>query len=362
MMDRLFLTGSGLYFPPETISTEELVAAYNTYAEQVGNEVVKSDAHFIDQVSGIQSRHVMNRSGILNSQRMYPEIPKRSNDELSIQAEFGVNAARAALENTGIGADRVDAVIVACSGTQRIFPAISIEIQNALEIKGWAFDVHAACASAVFGINMAVASIHAGLADTILVVVPELYTGQVNFKDRRSHFIFGDGAAAVVIERTPFSKKTGHFKIVSTRLMSRFSNNIRNNFGFLNRCETGPKSREDCLFSQNGARVMAEVVQMAIDFIGAHMDSESLSHSQLKRLWLHQANIRMNQAIASGVFGRAVKPDEAPITLTQYGNIGAAGVLAAFHLHHEDLQREDYAVMSAFGAGYAIGSIILQKG
>ena len=125
-------------------------------------------------------------------------------------------------------------MICAASNMQRAYPAMAIEVQQALGIDGFAFDMNVACSSATFGIKTAADYVAAGSARAVLMVNPEICSGHLNFRDRDSHFIFGDVATAVIVERGR-RRPAGGWDILGTRLKTQFSNNIRNNFGFLNR-------------------------------------------------------------------------------------------------------------------------------
>lgn len=293
--------------PKEIISNEELASSFNKYAEKFNKEnyeriksgeveaVERSDPDFIFKASGIRKRHVINKDGILNIDVMRPVVKGRDDDDMSLQCEMAVKAARRALKKAHKKASEIDAVIVACSNMQRPYPAIAIEVQKALNICGWGYDMNAACSSAVFGINAAVGSIKNNLAKSILVIVPEMYTGHLNFRDRKSHFIFGDATAAVVVELWQYCNNARAYKIIEGRLQTLFSNNIRNNSGFLNYCESKNKIN---LFTQNGKAVREEVVPLAASHIIGHLNDLNICPSNLKRLWLHQSNSNMNANIA----------------------------------------------------------------
>ena len=131
---------------------------------------------------------------------MRPKIPKRAEGDLSHQAELAINAAKIALKDANKNAEDVDAVIVSCAYTERAYPAIAIEVQDALNIKGFGFDMLVACSAATFALQRAYEMVKAGTANCVLVINPGLTSPQVNYKDRDSHFIFGDVSTAVVIE------------------------------------------------------------------------------------------------------------------------------------------------------------------
>lgn len=367
------MSGTGIYTPKDSISTQEIVDSYNIYVDNynennsaliIQNEkerLSKSNVDFIINASGIHKRYVFNKAGILDPNVMRPIFPNRKNEEQSIQCEMAVLAAKEALSNANKTVDDIDAVIVACSNLQRPYPSIAIEVQSVLGIKGFAYDLNAACSSASFGINVARNHILSENAKCVLNINPELYTAHVNFRDRTSHFIFGDGCSASIIEAESQITASHPYKILSGRLQTQFSNNIRNNFGFLNRCEQSAVYKEDKLFTQTGKKVSEEIAPLVSRHIYEHVISQDIEPNKIKRLWLHQANIQINRAIGRHVFNRETKEDELPMILAEYGNTGSSGVMIAFHKHHHDLHAGDLGVLCSFGAGYAMGSVLLKK-
>ena len=370
-MMRVAITGSGLYTPPESISNDELVIAFNAYVDQFNAQnaaaiaagtvqpLAHSSSEFIVKASGIKARNVVNKSGILDPEVMRPLIRKRGNDEPSILAEMGVAAAREALQRAGRKAEDVDAVLVACSNLARPYPAIAVEVQQLLRCSGYAYDINVACASATFGIQAAVDAVRNGSARAVLVVSPEICSGHLNFRNRDCHFIFGDAATAVLVE--PMTATSRGFEVLGTRLQTQFSNNIRNNFGFLNASEQPPRAWNDVLFNQEGRKVFKEVVPMVSELITTHLGDLGIEPNSVKRFWLHQANLSMNQFISRKVLGREPTEVEAPVILDDYANTSSAGSVIAFHKYHEDLVAGDTAVLCAFGAGYSAGSVVLRR-
>ena len=366
------LSTTGLFTPPDSISNAELVASFNAWVEHdnaahaeaiaAGSRValLPSSEEFIEKASGIKSRFVLAKDSILDPAIMAPRLRERGNDEISVLAEIGVAAARDALDRAGRSPDQVDGVIVACSNLQRAYPAIAIEIQDALGINGFGFDMNVACSSATFGIQTAADFVRAGHARALLVVNPEVCSGHLNWRDRDSHFIFGDVATAILIEDKA-QAPAQHWEILGTKLNTRFSNNIRNNFGFLNR--TAPESRDapDKLFIQEGRKVFKEVVPMVATMIVEQLDALALAPADVRRLWLHQANAGMNRLIASRVLGHEASADESPTVLDIYANTSSAGSIIAFHLNSDDLVAGDTGLICSFGAGYSAGTVFLRK-
>ena len=367
------ITGSGLFTPTESISNEELVASFNAWVDlynadnseaiAAGELEAKthSSAEFIEKASGIKSRFVINKAGILDPERMMPEIPERHNDEPSVMCEIACRAAEQAMAEAGISAHELDAVIVAASNMQRAYPAMAIEVQSALGANGFAFDMNVACSSATFGIQQASDAVKSGSATRVLVVNPEICTGHLNFRDRDSHFIFGDVATAVVVESDTTAARGSGWDILDTRLQTLFSNNIRNNFGFLNRADESGVGQIDKLFIQEGRKVFKEVCPAVAEQITGQLADMNIAADDLKRIWLHQANQNMNDLIARKVFGRSPTERESPTILDEYANTSSAGSVIAFHKHNADLVAGDLAVLCSFGAGYSIGSIVLRR-
>jgi len=129
----------------------------------------------------------------------------------------------------------------------------------------------------------------------------------------------------------------------------------------MNRFTPETKDDPDKLITQKGRKVFKEVVPMVAEFMLEHLSDLSIAPSNLKRLWLHQANINMNDLIARKVFGRDPSAAEAPSVLGEYGNTSSAGSIIAFHKFSADLKRGDLGHLCSFGAGYTAGSIVLKK-
>ena len=372
-MTKILLTGTGLFTPPESISNDELVAAFNAWSDQYNaanaaaiaagelDAAPQSSSEFIEKASGIKSRHVMNKSGVLDTDRMRPELPTRSNDEPSQLCEMALAAAEQALAAAGRRGSDVDAVIVACSNLQRAYPAIAVEVQQRLGAGGFGYDMNVACASATFGVQNAVDALCNGSASCVLVVNPEICTGHLNFRDRDSHFIFGDACTAMILERADDAVNTAGFEVLGTRLATQFSNNIRNNFGFLNPAESPPRDDRDLLFIQEGRKVFKEVVPLVVGLISDHLADLGIDAQSVRRFWLHQANLGMNNLISKRLLGREPSADEAPVVLDEYANTSSAGSVIAMHLHSDGLDAGDVCVLCAFGAGYSAGTVVLRK-
>ncbi|WP_180086928.1 MULTISPECIES: beta-ketoacyl-ACP synthase III [Acinetobacter] len=362
------ITGTGLFHPEHVITNEELIESLNAYVELFNHENADkiaagevearrgSSADFIEKASGVQRRYVVEKSGILDPKRLRPNLRERADDEISLQAEWGVIAAKQAMENAGVTAEDIDIVILSCSNLQRAYPAVAIEIQTALGIKGYAYDMNVACSAATFGLKQAYDAIKAG-ARRVLLVNVEITSAHTDFRSRDCHFIFGDVATASIIENT--DSKTG-FEILDSELFTQFSNNIRNNFGFLNTSENA--DIDDKRFRQDGRKVFKEVCPLVAKMITAQLEKNQIEPTGVKRFWLHQANASMNELILKLVVGKEnAKPGLVPIILNEFANTSSAGVIIALHRTAHEVEDGEYGVLCSFGAGYSVGSILVQK-
>ncbi|MEQ8450152.1 MAG: beta-ketoacyl-ACP synthase III [Nitratireductor sp.] len=373
-MHKVAISGTGIFTPDQVITNAELVASYNDYAsrwnEANGTAIEAGEAEakpmsseaFILKASGIERRYVIEKSGVLDPQIMHPVFPERADDELSMMAEIAVDAAKKALERAGRTAADIDAVICAASNHERAYPAVAIEIQQALGIEGFAFDMNVACSSATFGIQAAADMIRCGSARAILMVNPEITSGHHEWRDRDCHFIFGDVCTAVVVERAEDLAADNAWEVLSTRCLTLYSNTIRNNNGFLRRTRPGHmEDRRDMQFYQEGRKVFKQVVPVVVDLMRSHLADEGVEPSDLARLWLHQANKNMNDLIGEKVLGRVPSPAEQPNVLQDYANTSSAGSIIAFSKYSDDLPSGSLGVICSFGAGYSAGSVIVRR-
>ena len=371
-MHRVAISSTGLFTPPHTITNAELVASFNQYvalenakyAAEIANgtrtALTESNVEFIEKASGIQQRYVMDKAGVLDPHRMRPRFVPRPDDQISMMAEIGVKAAQDALQKAGKTAADVDGLICASANMQRAYPAMGVEIQTALGVNGFAFDMNVACSSATFALEMAYNAVRTGSARAILVVNPEITSAHLAWKDRDCHFIFGDVCTAILVERLDLAP-AGAFEVLGTKLLSTFSNNIRNNAGFMSRAEDRDPDDRDQLFRQEGRKVFKEVCPMAADHIATHLAAHGYAPADVRRFWLHQANLSMNQFIGRRLLGRDATLLEAPVILNEFANTASAGSIIAFHRNKADIQAGEVGVICSFGAGYSIGSAVVKK-
>ena len=369
-MSEIYIAGTGIWYPDDSISNDEIVESFNAYVDSYNdankdainnNKVLKleySSTEFIEKASGIKTRYVIDKKGILDINKMMPSVVHEDASKMSIHAEVGIKAALKALENAKMSASDIDAVILGTSHAARNYPSVAIEIQNELGIKGYAYDMLVGCSSTTFAINNAISDISSGVANNVLVINPEISTPFVNYAKRDIHFIFGDGCVATVVSKNINSNS---FKVIDRKLVTKFSNNIRSDWSYLARAASDEKSYEDLLFYQNGNSVFKEVCPMVAKFILDQLDKNELSHKEIKKFWLHQANARMVNLIVSKIIGsNDFDTSLAPLPIEKFGNLASAGSMFAFNLHN-DLQPGEKGLICSFGAGYSVCSIIVEK-
>ncbi len=371
-MNRVAISGIGIEIPEATITNDELVESFNTWVdaenpkrEAAGKEPLqKSSSEFIEYASGIRTRHVISADGILDPERMAPRIAKRGDDELSVMAEFGVASARRAMEDAGVEPASIDMVICAASHQQRPYPAMSIEMQRELGTSGSAVDMSLGCSSAAMGLHVASNLVRTGAQKRVLVVTPEIISAHLSYRDRQTHFIFGDASTSMVVEPLEEDEvRPGRLEVIDTRTWTQFSNNIRSNFGFLNRAsqeDTSLVLMGDNMIRQVGNKVFKEVTVAGHHFIIDFLAEHDLTPAKMRRFWLHQANARMNAMMLRMALGHEADQDRAPMVLERLGNTAAAGAIVALKENHADLKPGDYGLICAFGAGYSIGGALLR--
>lgn len=375
-MTEVVISGTGLYVPEGRITNEDMVEAFNTYVDQY-NAINKADidagltpalqyssVEFIEKASGIKARHMVGTDGICDPDRMAPSYSveqQGTSDEPSAQADMAIHAAKDAMAAAGVTAEDIDLVICGTAVLQRPFPAISIEVQHHLGIKGSALDTVMACSCATYALIHGMNAIKSGMAKRVLMINPEIFSSMVNFKDRDSHFIFGDVATAVVLERADLATADDRWLINDIKAETYYSNNIRSNLGPMTREPSGTDADKYLHFVQEGRKVFKELLPLVTNFIEEQLSDYGTAADKLDRMWLHQANINMNTYAAKKLLGREPLPEEAPTVLDEYGNTAGAGSIVAFHKHRADMKKGDTGLICSFGAGYSIGSLLVTK-
>ena len=370
------ISGTGLYVPPNKITNEELVAAFNEHVDLYNAEhkadieagllapKQHSSAAFIEKASGIKARHLVDVEGVMDLNRMMSKLPEGGHGDTEtpcLQAHMGIEAGKMALKQAGLEGEDIDYLVCSSAVMQRSFPAIGIEVQHHLGTKGSALDMVMACSSATYGLISGINAIKCGMANRVLMINPEIFSTMVNFRDRDSHFIFGDIATAVVLERADLAKGEDLWKVTDTKASTQYSNNIRSQYGPMTRLDDDSMMRQDMFFEQEGRKVFKELLPLVTSFINEQLDANDMKVGDLSRMWLHQANINMNMFAAKKLLGREPSYDEAPTVLDEYGNTAGAGSVVAFHENRADMKSGEKGLICSFGAGYSIGSLMVEK-
>ena len=371
-MQNIYITGTGFWIPEDGLTTnDEVVNSYNTYVDNYNSEnaeaisagsleaLAPSSSEFIEKASGIKTRYLYDKDNCLDPNRMKPRTRAELPDNTSILAEIGIESAKKAIANAGITADDIDGIILGTSHSARNYPAIAIEIQEALGVDGYAYDMLVGCSSTTFAISNAYSDIASGLASTILVINPELTSPGNDFKIRDSHFIFGDACVATIVQGNLDNPKDV-FQIKDRELVTQFSNNIRSDFSYMNRTDDLNRG-DEVMFRQNGRSVFKEVCPMVVEMITNQLTKLKFNPGDIKRFWLHQANGNMINFVAKKLKGDNYAPNVAPMVLEKYGNVASAGSVIAFHETKDDFEPGEMGVICSFGAGYSICSLVVEK-
>jgi beta-ketodecanoyl-[acyl-carrier-protein] synthase len=371
-MSAVVISGSGPFTPPHKVSNKELVdvlnahvAEYNhKHADEIaaGTMVEKkpSSVEFIEKASGIKSRYMMVKEGVTDVNVMHPKMKKYGAEQPPEMVLMAVEAAKSALQQAGKKASDIDMVILGSSNMQRSYPSMAVEVQQLLGAQGFGFDMNVACSTATFAVINAYNAIKAGNARCVLVVNPEFTTPQLDYSNRDSHFIFGDVATALIVESTDTATSDHQFEIVNTDQVTQYSTNIRCNHSYVDHCYD-ELPEDNSYFFQEGRKVFKELLPLVTKTIGSHLNENSWSVDQVKRMWLHQANINMNLFAAKKLLGREPEFLDAPLILDEYANTASAGSVVAFHKYKDDFKSGDKGILCSFGAGYSVGCISLQK-
>jgi len=371
-MQNIYITGTGFWIPEDGLTTnDEVVASFNKYVDNFNAKnsnaisdgsieaMSHSSSEFIEKASGIKTRYLYDKDSCLDPDRMKPITRPELSSNTSILAEIGIDSAKKAIKNAGIDVNEIDGVILGTSHSARNYPAIAIEIQEALGIDGYAYDMLVGCSSTTFAISNAYSDIASGLASTLLVINPELTSPGNDFRIRDSHFIFGDACVATIIQGNP-KDIDGAFRICDRELVTQFSNNIRSDFSYMNRTDELNRG-DEVMFRQNGRSVFKEVCPMVVEMITKQLSKLNYSADDIKRFWLHQANGNMINFVAKKLKGDDYDSDVAPMILEKYGNVASAGSLIAFHETKHDFVSGDLGVICSFGAGYSICSLVVER-
>lgn len=314
------IIGTGSYLPAKVLTNYDI------------EKIVETSHEWIFTRSGISERHIA------------------ADDELT--SDLALQASRKAIEAAGIDADEIDLIIVATTSPDHLFPSTACVLQDKLGIKsgGPAFDIQAVCGGFVYALNTADMYIRGGQAKTALVVGAEVLSRMVDWSDRTTCVLFGDGAGAVVLRA---SDKPG---IVASKLhadgshrgMLMAEGNIRNG-----------KIDGDPFIKMDGQAVFKFAVKVLSDVVDEVLEQQHLSGSDVDWLVPHQANIRIIEATAKKLgLGMA----NVVVTVANHGNTSAASIPLALDAAVRDGRiREGQRIMlEAVGGGFTWGAVLIK--
>ncbi|MBL4892072.1 MAG: ketoacyl-ACP synthase III [Rhizobiaceae bacterium] len=322
-MIRSVITGCGSYLPENVVTNDDLAKTVDTTDE------------WIVQRTGIRQRHIA--------------------AEGETTADLGEKAARAAMKDAGITADDLDLIILATSTPNNTFPATSVEIQHRLGMNhGAAFDTQAVCSGFVFAMTTADQYIKTGFAKRILVIGAETFSRILDWEDRTTCVLFGDGAGAVVVEAREGEGNVSDQGILTCQIRSDGSHKDKLYV------DGGPSTTQTVgHLRMQGKEVFRHAVGMIADVIVASFEATGLDADDLTWFIPHQANKRIIDASAKKL---KISPDKVVITVDHHGNTSAASIPLALceAVANGKVKKGDLLMLEAMGGGFTWGAILLR--
>ena len=320
---RAVIKGCGHYLPERVVTNDELAKMVDT-----------SDEWIVER-TGIKQRHFA------------------ADDEYTSDLAF--KAATDALNDAGLSADDIDLIIVATTTPDRSFPAVAVQLQGALGIDhGFAFDIQAVCSGFVYALNMADNFIKLGQVKRALVLGAETFSRLLDWEDRSSVVLFGDGAGAVVLEAMEGEGTIADRGIISSHLHSdgRLESLLRSSGGVSTTKDAGH-------IEMKGREVFRHAVVNLADVVNEALEANNITAADIDWLVPHQANKRILDGTAKKLDFDA---DKIIITVDKHANTSAASVPLALSTAVKDgrIAKGDLLLLEALGAGLTWGSVVLR--
>jgi 3-oxoacyl-[acyl-carrier-protein] synthase-3 len=322
-MLRSVVLGCGSYLPDRVLSNEELA-----------REVETSD-EWIVQRTGIRQRHIAAPG--------------------EVTSDLGIQAAKAALANAHADAQSIDLIVVATSTPDNTFPATAVTVQTGLGItRGAAFDLQAVCSGFVYGVATADALLRTGTYKRALVIGTETFSRILDWKDRTTCVLFGDGAGAVVLEAQQQPGQRDDRGILTTHLRSdgRHKSKLY--------VDGGPSSTQTVGFLRmEGRAVFKHAVAMITDVIEDAFRATGYTAADVDWFVPHQANKRI---IDDSAHKLGIAPEKVVITVGEHGNTSAASIPLALNAAVKDgrIKRGDLVLLEAMGGGFTWGASLVR--
>ncbi len=323
MVIRSLLAGAGGYLPSRIVGNDELARRFDTSDE------------WIRERTGIRQRHVAG-----------PE---------ETAAMMGAAAARAALADAGAGPDEVDAVLLATSTPDQAFPATALRVQALLGIEqGFGFDLSAACSGFIYGLSIADALICTGRARGVLVIGSEVYSRILDWSDRSTAVLFGDGAGAVFLRAGRGEGGAGDRGVLSTHL---HANGALGDILYVDGA-VGRPERPGTL-AMNGKEVFRHAVTKLAEAVDEALAANGLERGEVDWLVPHQANLRIIEAMGRKL---GLQRERVVVTVDRHANTSAASIPLALAEAIADgrMRRGELVLMEALGGGLTWGSALVR--
>ena len=322
-MIRSQVMGVGSALPRRVLTNAELALMVDTSDE------------WIVQRTGIRQRHIA------------------SDDETT--ASLGEAAARAALANAGLTPDDIDLIILATSTPNHTFPATSVEIQQRLGMRhGFAFDLQAVCSGFVYAVSVADLHIRCGMAKRVLVIGAETFSRILDWSDRTTCVLFGDGAGAIVLEAAEAGGTTADRGILASALRSDGTHKDKLYV------DGGPSTTGTVgHLRMEGKEVFKHAVGMITDVVTSTLSAGGVTAEDLDWFVPHQANLRIIDASAKKM---GIAPSKVVATVSEHGNTSAASVPLALAVAVADgrIRKGDLVLIEAMGGGFTWGAVLLR--
>jgi 3-oxoacyl-[acyl-carrier-protein] synthase-3 len=323
MVRRSIVAGCGAYLPDRIVTNQDLARDLDTSDE------------WITQRTGIRERRIA--------------------AEGQTTADLATAAARNALEAAGIGADDLDMIVLATATPDETFPATATRVQAALGMtRGAAFDVHAVCSGFIYGLNIADNFIRVGQADKVLVIGAETFSRLLDWTDRTTCVLFGDGAGAVVLTAGEGKGDSGDRGVLSSHI---HSDGRHHDLLYV---DGGPSStRTVGHLRMSGREVFRHAVTKMADVLGESLAANGLCAGDIDWLVPHQANRRILDATAQKL---GLAPERVVVTVDRHANTSAASIPLALAEAVADgrIRRGDLIVMEAMGGGFTWGASVVR--
>lgn len=320
---RSVVIGCGSYLPGQVVTNADLAKKVDTTDE------------WIVQRTGIRQRHIAG--------------------EGEFTSHLGLKAAQAALANAGVDAQSIDLIVLATSTPNNTFPATAVEIQNGLGIThGVAFDLQAVCSGFIFAIATADKFLRSGSHKRALVIGAETFSRILDWEDRGTCVLFGDGAGAIVMEAQEQPGETSDRGVLTTHLRSDGRHKAKL---FV---DGGPSSTQTVgKLRMEGKEVFKHAVGMITDVIYDAFKATGITAENVDWLVPHQANKRIIDASAQKLH---IPPEKVVLTVDQHGNTSAASIPLALCTAVADgrIKRGDLVLFEAMGGGFTWGSALVR--